>query len=215
MKTSSRLVQTLCWMMLIFGATTSWQPVFAQQQPAAAPSSSDEDLTITIVEGDGGINNIKKGIATKPVVEVHDRNKRPLAGALVTFTLPNYGASGTFADGSQVLSVTTDAAGRASAVLRPNGVAGQFKIDIRASFQGHTAATSITQTNTVAGVAGSSAAAAAAAGHSHLLIIAIAVGAAVAGGIAAGVELSGGGPAKTAAPSGTIGAPGTPTIGAP
>jgi len=209
-----RLVQTLCWVMLASGVTTSWQPVFAQEQPAVAPS---EDLTITIVEGDGGINNIKKGIATKPVVEVHDRNKRPLAGALVTFTLPNYGASGTFADGSQVLSVTTDAAGRASAVLRPNGVAGQFKIDIRASFQGHTAATSITQTNTVAGAAaGSSAAAAAAAGHSHLLIIAIAVGAAVAGGIAAGVELSGGsGPAKTAAPSGTIGAPGTPTVGAP
>jgi len=209
-----RLVQTLCWVMLASGVTTSWQPVFAQEQPAVAPS---EDLTITIVEGDGGINNIKKGIATKPVVEVHDRNKRPLAGALVTFTLPNYGASGTFADGSQVLSVATDAAGRASAVLRPNGVAGQFKIDIRASFQGHTAATSITQTNTVAGAAaGSSAAAAAAAGHSHLLIIAIAVGAAVAGGIAAGVELSGGsGPVKTVAPSGTIGAPGTPTVGAP
>ena len=85
----------------------------------AAPPAPSDDLTIVIVEGEGGINNIKKGIATKPVVEVHDRNKRPLAGALVTFTLPNYGASGTFADGSQVFTVTTDAAGRASAAFGP------------------------------------------------------------------------------------------------
>jgi hypothetical protein len=215
MKPGSTLNQALCWVTLVIGITSGWQPVFAQAQPDA---TSSDDLTIVIVEGDGGINNMKKGIATKPVVEVHDRNKRPLAGALVTFTLPNYGASGTFADGSQVLSVTTDEAGRATAALRPNNVAGQFKIDVRASFQGHTGTTSITQTNALAGAAAGSAGAAAgaAAAHSHLLVIAIVVGAAVAGGIAAGVELHGGGATKApAAPSGTIGAPGTPTIGAP
>lgn len=215
MKTGSMLNQILCWMTLLIGITTGWQPIFAQDQPAAG---SSDDLTIVIVEGDGGINNIKKGIATKPVVEVHDRNKRPLAGALVTFTLPNYGASGTFADGSQVFSVTTDAAGRASAALKPNHVAGEFKIDVRASFQGHTATTSIAQTNAVAGAAAGSAgaAAAAAAGHSHLLVIAIVIGATVAGAVAAGVAVHEGGATKPpATPSGTIGAPGTPTLGAP
>ncbi len=207
MKSGSTLNQALCWVTLTIGFATGWQPVFAQAPDATA---SDE-LTIVIVEGDGGINNIKKGIATKPVVEVHDRNKRPLAGALVTFTLPNYGASGAFADGSQVLTVTTDAAGRASAVLKPNGVSGEFKIDVKASFQGHTTSATISQTNTAAGAAaGAGAAAAAGAVHSHLLLIAIVVGAAVAGGVAAGVELSG-----SSKPTGTIGSPGSITIGPP
>jgi hypothetical protein len=210
MKPGSTINQALCWVTLLIGFATGWQPLLAQEQPAAA---SSDDLTIVIVEGEGGINNIKKGIATKPVVEVHDRNKRPLAGALVTFTLPNYGASGTFADGSQVFTVTTDAAGRATAAIRPNGVSGEFKIDIRASFAGHTGSTSLTQTNAVSGAAaGSSGAAAAAAGHSHLLVIAVIVGAAVAAGVAGGLLASGGGSSK---PSGTIGAPGTVTIGAP
>ena len=208
----STLNRTLCWVTLVIGITTGWQPVYAQAQPDAG---STDDLTITIVEGDGGINNIKKGIATKPVVEVHDRNKRPVAGALVTFTLPNYGPSGTFADGSQVFTATTDAAGRATAALKPNNVAGQFKIDVRASFQGHNGATTITQTNAMAGAAaGSAGAAAAAAGHSHLLLIAIVVGAAVAGGVAAGVTLNNGS-SKPPAPTGTIGAPGSVTIGPP
>ncbi|HTP88072.1 MAG TPA: hypothetical protein VMJ34_14050 [Bryobacteraceae bacterium] len=208
----STLNRTLCWVTLVIGITTGWQPVFAQEQQDAG---STDDLTITIVEGDGGINNIKKGIATKPVVEVHDRNKRPVAGALVTFTLPNYGPSGAFADGSQVFTVTTDAAGRATAAIKPNNVAGQFKINVHASFQGHTGTTSITQTNALAGAAAGSsgAAAAAAAGHSHLLVIAIAVGAAVAGGVAAGVALNNGGSSKPPTPTGTIGAPGTVTIG--
>ena len=209
MTSASTFYRALCWMTLAIGITTGWQPVFAQAQPDSATS---DDLTIVIVEGDGGINNIKKGIATKPVVEVHDRNKRPLAGALVTFTLPNYGASGTFADGSQVFTVTTDAAGRASAALKPNGVAGQFKIDVKASFDGHTTSTTITQTNAVAGAAaGAGAAAAAGAAHSHLLLIAIVVGAAVAGGVAAGVELSG----RPSKPTGTIGSAGSVTIGPP
>jgi len=208
MKSASTLNQALCWVTLVIGTTTGWQPAFAQEQPGG---NTSDDLTIVIVEGDGGINNIKKGIATKPVVEVHDRNKRPLAGALVTFTLPNYGASGTFADGSQVFTVTTDAAGRASVALKPNGVTGKFNIDVKASFQGHTSSTTISQTNAVAGAAaGAGAAAAAGAVHSHLLLIAIIAGAAVAGGVAAGVELSG-----SSKPTGTIGSPGSVTIGPP
>jgi hypothetical protein len=212
MKPVSRLNQALCWVTLLLGVTTGWQPVFAQEQPDAGAT---DDLTIVIVEGDGGINNIKKGIATKPVVEVHDRNKRPLAGALVTFTLPNYGASGTFADGSQVFTVTTDAAGRASAAIRPNSVAGEFKINVKASFQGHTTTTTITQTNALAGAAGAGAAAgAAAAGHSHLLVIALVVGAAVAAGVSAAVVMNGGS-SRPPTPAGTIGAPGTVVIGPP
>ena len=210
MRTDSPLTRLLCWGIVLIGLATGWRPAYAQEQPTAA---SSDDLTIVIVEGEGGINNIKKGIATKPVVEVHDRNKTPLAGALVTFTLPGAGPSGTFVNGGQLIQVTTDASGRASAVLRPNGVAGDFRITVHASYQGHTATTSISQTNALAGAAAGSSAAGVAAAHSHLLLtVAVVAGAAVAGGLGAYYGSRGGG---TKAPSGTIGAPGTVTIGPP
>ena len=208
MTLASPFHKTLCWLAVAAGITTGWQPLAAQDQSAGAPS---DDLTITIVEGDGGINNIKKGIATKPVVEVHDRNKTPLAGVLVTFTLPSSGPSGAFADGSQFMSVTTDAAGRASAVIRPNHVAGEFKITVHASYQGHTATTSISQTNAIAGAAGAGTAAGVAAAHSHLLItVAVIAGAAVAGGLGAYYGSRG-----SSGKTGTIGAAGTPSLGPP
>jgi len=198
--------------MLLMGFATGWQPTYAQDQPSGG-ASSDDELTIVIVEGEGGINNIKKGVATKPVVEVHDRNKTPLAGVLVTFTLPSTGPSGAFVNGGQLIQVTTDASGRASAVLHPNSVAGEFKITVHASYQGHTATTSISQTNALAGAAAASSAAGVAAAHSHLLLtIAVVAGAAVAGGLGAYYGSKGGG---TKTPSGTIGGPGTATLGPP
>jgi len=100
------------------------------------------------------------------VVEVHDRNKRPLAGALVTFTLPNYGASGTFADGSQVLSVTTDAAAELPPFFAPMALPDNSR-SISGLLPGTHRGDEHQQTNTAAGAAaGSSAAAATAAGHS-------------------------------------------------
>ena len=195
--------------MLLIGLATGWQPTYAQDQP----SGSSDELTIVIVEGEGGINNIKKGIATKPVVEVHDRNKTPLAGVLVTFSVPSSGASGTFVNGGEFIQVTTDASGRASAVLHPNDVAGKFNITVHASYHGHTATTSISQTNTLAGAGAASSAAGMAAAHSHLLLtIAVVAGAAVAGSLGAYYGSKGSG---TKTPSGTIGGAGTVTLGPP
>ena len=212
MKTDSPLTRSLCWGILLIGLATGWRPAYSQDQPSGG-SSPGEELTIVIVEGEGGINNIKKGIATKPVVEVHDRNKNPLAGVLVTFTLPGTGPSGTFVNGAQLIQVTTDASGRASAVLHPNDVSGNFNITVHASYHGHTATASISQTNSLAGAAGASSAAGIAAAHSHLLLtIAVVAGAAVAGSLGAYYGSKGG---ATKAPSGSIGAPGTVTLGPP
>jgi hypothetical protein len=116
-------------------------------------------LKIEIVEGDGAINNIKQRVSREPVVQVTDENDRPIGGAIVTFTLPQTGAGGVFANGSHLLTVTTDASGRAAAVgLRPNNVAGNFQIRVTASHQGQTASTSIPQSNAAALATGVSAA---------------------------------------------------------
>ena len=48
-------------------------------------------LEILIVEGEGAINNVKQRVNREPIVQVEDENHKPVAGAAVTFFLPNDG----------------------------------------------------------------------------------------------------------------------------
>ena len=166
-------------------------------------------INIVIVEGEGAINNVRQRVAREPIVQVEDENRKPVAGAAVTFLLPNQGAGASFANGAQSLTITTDAQGRAVARgLRPNNVNGQYEIRVNASHQGRTASAVINQTNAL------SAATAAAGGISGKLIaiIAVAAGAAVAGTVVATTR-NGNGNGGT--PSRTVIVPGTPNIGGP
>ncbi|HWB86232.1 MAG TPA: hypothetical protein VG675_18960 [Bryobacteraceae bacterium] len=182
-------------------------------EPLALAQAGATALNLVVVEGDGAINNIRQRTAREPIVQVQDENHKPVAGAAVVFLLPSQGASGTFANGSQTLTVITDNQGRAVARgFRPNGLQGQLQIHVTASFNGLTATAVITQTNAIVAGAG----AAAAAGISGKLIAILAVaGAAVAGGVVAATH-SGGGNSNTgggAVPT-TVSA-GTGTVGPP
>jgi hypothetical protein len=130
-----------------------WETAGYAQAPAAEPAKPSK-LNLVIVEGEGAINNIRQRVAREPIVQVEDENHRPIAGAAVTFALPKLGASGTFANGSQFVTVVTDASGRAAAgAFTPNGVAGAMKISVTASYQGQTATATVSQTNALAGAA--------------------------------------------------------------
>ena len=76
--------------------------VWASAQAQVAPM-----LNLVVIEGEGAINNVRQRTAREPIVQVEDSNHRPVAGAIVTFTLPGRGASGVFANGSQTMTVTT------------------------------------------------------------------------------------------------------------
>jgi hypothetical protein len=179
--------------------------------PTTAQEAGAGQLNLVIVEGEGATNNIRQRTAREPIVQVEDENHKPVAGAAVVFLLPDQGASGTFANGSHMLTVTTDAQGRAIAHgFHPNGVQGQFNMRVSASFQGKTATATISQTNVVAAAA----AGAAAAGISVKLIVILAIaGAAAAGAAIAATRGGSSTPAVTAATA-TI-TPGTGTVGAP
>jgi hypothetical protein len=169
-------------------------------------------LNIVIVDGEGAINNIRQRTAREPIIQVEDENHRPVAGAAVIFTLPSHGASGVFADGSQMFTTVTDAQGRAVAIgLKPNQVAGRLQIRVNASYQGRTGSTTITQRNTAAGNATSGM-------TSTKVLILVAIGAAVIAGIACAAACGGGStassPGTTTAP-GTVITPGGGTVGPP
>lgn len=182
-------------------------PVWAQdQQPK---------LQITIVEGEGAINNVKERVNREPIVQVEDENHKPVAGAAVVFFLPNQGPGGTFADGTRSLTVTTDAQGRAVARgIRFNKSTGQMQIRVTATANGQTATASITQTNVAGG--GGGGASASAGGLSTAAKVLIIVGLA-AGAAAGAVVATRGGGSSNSSPSGipTAITPGTPTVGAP
>jgi hypothetical protein len=178
-------------------------------QTPAWPQQSQAALRIVIVEGDGAINNIRQRVNREPIVQVEDENHKPVAGAVVLFFLPDSGPSGTFTNGTKMMTVTTDAQGRASASsVRPNNQAGPMQIRVTASFQGMTASAVISQTNVLGAAAAAGAAGAGLSTAAKVLIILGIAGGAAAGGIVAATRGGGGPPPVTITP-------GTPTVGAP
>jgi len=178
----------------------------APQQEPAEEAGGSGGLQIRILEGEGAINNVRQRTARDPIVEIRDENNRPVAGAVVVFTLPGRGPSGAFANGSQMTTVTTNANGQAvGSGLTPNSVEGQFNIQVSASHQGKTASTVITQTNAMAAAAGIAA--------GKLITILAIVGGAAAGGIIA-VSGDDNGNGGAAPPSVSISS-GSPSVGAP
>jgi hypothetical protein len=169
-------------------------------------------LRIVVISGEDAVHIIGQKTAVAPLVEVRDRNNQPIAGAVVTFTIDG-GKNAAFAGGSQTLTVTTNAAGRAATSTLTPLNSGSFQIQVQAAYQGQTAAATIAQTNVL--TAAQAAAAAGGAGGGGIGGLTIA---GIVGGIGAAVAVaattlsgSGGGSAATSAspPSAT-----TPTTSA-
>jgi len=177
-------------------------PAWSQQNPAS--------LQIVIVEGEGALNNIKQRVNRDPIVQVEDENHKPIAGAAVVFTLPNQGPGGTFENGTNTLTTTTNNQGQAVARgIRFNNQVGSMEMRVTASFGGQTATAVITQTNLL----GTSGGGGGGFGAKWLIVLG------VAGAVAAGVIVATHGSGSSSTPTATVPTvtitPGTPTVGAP
>ena len=130
------------WLLIIVLITGQTIAVRAQNAPPM-------QLRITILEGEGSLNNIRERTAREPIVQVEDQNHKPVAGALVLFSVHGEGDAGaTFANGLTTYQTTTDTAGQATAKgLVPNGHAGAFTISVTATVGAMTATTIIHQQN--------------------------------------------------------------------
>jgi hypothetical protein len=109
-----------------------------------AVSAQVAALRVVVIEGEDAVNIIQQKTAVRPIVEVRDRNDLPVAGALVTFSIP--GGASTFG-GAATLTVATNAAGQAAVTGLTPSVAGAFQIQVSAAFQGQIATATIAQTN--------------------------------------------------------------------
>jgi hypothetical protein len=195
-------------------------PVLQPGTLAGQPGDNAQ-LRIQIIEGERGVNIIKKRSAVAPVVEVRDRNNRPAAGALVTFSAPDDGASLVFLNGSRSITVVAEADGRATTTGLTPINPGSFELSVAATYQSQVATASIKMTNVPSAAdassvekAGTVATATAPSMHSGglskgMIFLIAGVAAAAAAGLAFGLTHHG---AKTQTT--TIGV-GTGTVGAP
>ncbi len=168
-----------------------------------------KQLSISILEGEGAINNIRQRTAREAIVQVEDENHKPVAGAAVTFFLPDHGPTGVFSNGSRSITVLTDTNGRAAMRgMVPNKVVGKVEIRVTARMGDLHADAVITQTNVV----GAGAAAGAISGKVIALIVIGAVAGTVAGVVAA---TRGGGASAVSIPPVVTITPGTPSVGHP
>ena len=164
----------------------------------AAALGAQPGLRIVVIEGEGAVNIIQQKTAVAPVVEVRDRNNVPVGGVTVTFTIQG-AKTAVFAGGSQTMTVTTNAAGRAIAAAVNPLSSGTVQIQAATVFQGQTVAATITQTNVMTAAQTTSASAASAGGGAGgggggigtLGIVGI-TGAAIAGGAAVALKKMGG-----------------------
>lgn len=174
----------------------------APQTVRAEQGEPPTELNIVIVEGDGGVNNLRQRVVREPIVRVEDQNHKPVAGVTVSFLLPDNGAGGTFVNGGKLLTVTTDAKGQAVARgILANKVPGQYAIHVTAHAGKVTATQTIAQSNV-----------AVAAPLSAVAIGGIVAAVATVGIVAAKVAT--GGKSPNTASSLTL-TPGTPTVVAP
>jgi len=183
----------------------------AAQQRTLEGAAAPTGPAIQIVEGDGAINSIRLHRGHDPIVRITTSSGKPIAGAAVTFLLPSTGPSGTFA-GNEGLSLTAISDSQGLAVgkgLRPNTVAGQFRIRVNTAWEGSPAAVTLSQTNAEPVIH---------ARHTKTIVIIVAVVAAAAGGaaVAAGGHGSNSNGTATTPPAATGSIiSGTPSIGPP
>lgn len=166
-------------------------------------------LQIRVIEGEGAVH-LPGSRSTRPItVEITEETGKPVAGAAVSFHLPEDGPSGAFVNGLRTEVVITDAHGRASLHgLLANRIPGRFQIRILASKEQARAGTVSFQyvAEPRGGVATASAAPA---GRRKW----IAVAAAVAGGAVAGIVATrGGGGAASPGAAAVLSAPAPPVL---
>jgi hypothetical protein len=102
------------------------------------PPVYGQGLRVEIIQDIGQLKVRKKGVVTKPVVEVRDENNTPVAGAIVVFSVRQGSASAQFVStNSAFVEVATDSAGRAATSLQVNSP-GNLTVNVNASSQGRT-----------------------------------------------------------------------------
>lgn len=176
------------------------------------PAQDAGGLSLLVISGNGAVNDIYKYAPTPTIIEVRDSLDQPVAGATVSFTFPEIGPSGRFADGTRTWTATTDPRGRVTmSGFVPNRSEGSYQIGVDAVSSGRSATVMIRETNAV--FTSSNAKPKPRMGSGARILIVLGIGGAVAAGSL--LAIKGGSSGTGAATPATSISIGTISIGAP
>ena len=147
-----RAATLLKGMRVLMAISFSLTGALLAQQPNPAPAGAG-GLKILVLEGQGGVNNLRAPMAMNLLVEVRDENDRPVEGATVSFQMPFMGPSGGFEGGVRNKDATTNVQGQAAVSYTPNMEPGRFTVQVKAMQGGRTGMTTIMQQNSTTGEA--------------------------------------------------------------
>ena len=125
----SRYMRLLGTLLCILLASTQ-----AFGQAAATAAAAPHALVISILEGEGELNDVRARTAREPIVQVEDENHKPVAGALVIFAIQGSGQPGATFSGLSSLTVRTGQDGRAvGRGFQLTNFTGSFQIKVTAT----------------------------------------------------------------------------------
>ena len=192
----------------------------AEQNPAPAaplqplaPLPVEQSLKIRVLAGSNEQNDLGRHVMAPLVVQVVDRDERPIEGGEVVFRFPVSGPGAAFPDGKTSQTARTNAEGQAAALnWMANGQVGRFQVHVTASYANQVGETTLSMTN-VTRVTEEAAKNKPASWWSHKWVKVAVIGGAAA--IIVGVVLATRGGSSSSGGSTVTIAPGSPSVGAP
>jgi hypothetical protein len=192
----------------------------AQNIPPAGPAQPpvplpvEDSLHIRVLAGSDEQNDLERRLMAPLVVQVTDRDERPMEGAEVVFRFPINGPGASFPGGRSSVTVRTNTNGQAAALnWMANGQVGRFQVHVNASYGNQVGETTLSMVNaTHVVVAAPKSKAAGWWSHRWVKVAVIGGGAAV---VAIAVILATRGGGSKSSGGGVTISPGSPTVGAP
>jgi hypothetical protein len=198
-------------------------PTPAQTSPPVAPAPVqplaqlpvERSLQVRVLAGNNEMNDLERRVMAPLVVQVTDRDDRPLESADVVFRFPVSGPGAAFSGGKSSQTVRTNSDGQAAALdWMANGQVGKFQVHVTATYGNQIGEATLSMTNVTRVVAEKQKGQASGWWSHKWVKIAVIGGAAAAVGIGVFLATRGGGSKNSSGTTITIG-PGSPTVGAP
>lgn len=138
------LASNLAFLLVLTPAAIAQTPA-----PQTAPQPATiRSLKVVALAGNLEMNDLQNRVMAPLVVQVLDQNDHPVEGADVTFRFPIDGPSAMFVDQNAAATFRTNVDGQAAAIgWMANGQVGTFKIQVTAFRGSEAGATIISMTN--------------------------------------------------------------------
>lgn len=144
---SQRCLALFLAFLVTFQPSAFGQAAAVQEAKPAANLPQIQSLRVAVLAGNNESNNMETRTMAPLVVQVLDREARPVEGADVTFRFPASGPSAIFANGERSQIFRTNSDGQVAATGWMATGLGRFQVKVTANRRGETGEATVSMTN--------------------------------------------------------------------